>query len=432
MIQPVVNKEAVRRAVIKVVGVGGGGVNAINTMIAAGVKGVDFIAMNTDVQHLEGCLADQVLELAGLTQGMGAGGDPNKGREAALQARESIENLLRGANMVIITAVFGGGTGTGAATVVAEVARSLGILTVAVITLPFSREGEVKMREALKWLDTLKGSVDAYAVIPNDNLKKLAPRGTPSRKVLQLLDQYLGDTLTALVELITHRAIINPDLNDVRAALQNSGRFLIGVGLGEGEDRAEVAIQRALKNPLLENTDIRGAQNGLIYIVQGPDGSDDEVDVVMNRLWEYLARDARIKYGWDENPQMEGRIAVTVILSNLNDITDVDATSLVEVEEPGARAYPLDSVGLTNFAARPSLSDQAGLDRARAQRSGSRSLLNDARRPGVPDEAPELNPVPAFMRAKGRDLRLHETSAPSELGTYFTPGLPGSSEKRQV
>lgn len=427
MIQPVVEEVGETGAIIKVVGVGGGGVNAINTMILAGVRGVEFIAMNTDVQHLQECLAETRLELAGPTRGRGAGGDPERGREAALQERDAIANLLRGADMVVVTAVFGGGTGTGAATVVAEVAKSLGILTVAVVTLPFAREGEAKMREALQWLDVLKKSVDAYAVIRNDSLKKLAPRGLPTLKLLQLLDQFLGDTLTGLVELIVHRAYINRDLEDLRAVLHECGRFLIGIGTGEGEGRAEQAVGRALENPLLENTEIEGARSALVYVVQGSDGSDDEVDVVMQRLWEHLARDARVWFGWDCDPNMDGRIKVTIIASNLVEIRDVDASTLVEVDEAVARVMPRDARGLPNYAARPTLSDQAGLDRVRAQRNPSRQLMNKVGLvPGAEEGPSELSPVPAFMRARSGESHATEASAWSEMRGRLAPGLPGS------
>lgn len=430
MIEPVVEEVRETGAIIKVVGIGGGGVNAINTMVAAGVRGVEFIAMNTDVQHLQGCLAETTLELAGPTRGRGAGGDPDRGREAALQEREAIENLLRGADMVVVTAVFGGGTGTGAATVVAEVAKSLGILTVAVVTMPFQREGEVKMREAEKWLDVLKRAVDAYAVIRNDNLKKLAPRGLPTLKLLQLLDQFLADTLAGLVELIVHRAYINRDLEDLRAVLQDCGRFLIGIGVGEGENRAEEAVDRALRNPLLEDTEIEGARSALINIVQGPEGTDDEVDLVMQRVWEHLSRDARVWYGWDCDPRMDGRIRVTIIASNLVEVRDVDASTLVEVDEAVTRVMPRDTRGIPNYAARPVLSDQAGLDRVRAQRGLPRQLLNETGlQPGFDEGPSELDPMPAFIRARA-SARPSEAASRTEMRGYSAPGYPGSGPKQ--
>lgn len=430
MIEPVIEEIRETGAIIKVVGVGGGGVNAINTMIASGVRGVEFIAMNTDVQHLQGCLAETTVELIGPTRGRGAGGDPERGREAALQKRQVIEDLLRGADMVVVTAVFGGGTGTGAATAVAEVAKSLGILTVAVVTLPFRREGEAKMRDARKWLDTLKSHVDAYAEIHNDNLKKLVPRGTPTRQMLQMLDQFLVDTLTGLVELIVHRAYINRDLEDLRAVLTDCGRFLIGIGMGEGENRAEDAITMALRNPLLEGTDVDGARAALINVVQGPDGSDDEVDVVMNKVWEHLASDARVWYGWDEDPRMEGRMKVTIIVSHLPDVGDVDVSRLIEVEEAASRVMSRDVSGPSQYPGRPVLTDQAGLDRGRAQRGPSRPFLNEARLPAGFDDGPsELDPVPAFMRARPGEARLTEALAPSEVRGYSLPGVPRSGHK---
>ncbi len=426
MIAPVVEKNEEGRAIIKVVGVGGGGVNAVNSMIAAGVQGVEFIAMNTDVQHLDGCLAERTLRLCGPTKGRGAGGDPEQGREAALQEREAIADALRGADMVVIAAVFGGGTGTGASTVVAEVARSLGILTAAVVTLPFTREGRAKRIEALNWLDVLKKSVDAYAIIENDHLKKMAPKGISSLKLYQLLDHFLGDILTGLVELVVHRAYINRDLEDVRKVLQNAGRFLIGIGSGEGEQRAQEAVERALGNPLLEHTNIEGARAALVHIAQGPEGQDDEVDIVMDKTWEHLSPDAKLWYGWDWKPELEGRIKVTIIASRFAEVGDVDATSLVEVDEAVSRVMPRDVRGIPNYAARPVLSDQAGLDRVRAMRHPSREMAN---RHKALDEGPsELDPMPAFMRT-GSGRRLGEGTSPSELGAYYLCARPGSGPR---
>jgi len=387
-------------AVIKIIGIGSGGVNAVNTMIASDVGGIEYIAMNTDFQHLNQCTAETCLELNGPTRGRGAGGDPAKGREAALQERERIEEIIKGADMVVLSTGLGGGTGTGATPVVADVARENGILTIAVVTLPFSWEGNTKNERALDGLETLKAVVDAYTVIPNDKLKKIAPRDIPTMKAFQMVDQFLCEAMTGLVELISRPGYINRDFEDVKAVLEGCGMCVMGTGIGEGEDRAEKAVERALYNPLLEDTPAEGARNILVNVVQGPDGTTEENEIVMTRIKECLAIDGDVSFGLAFDDRLEGRIKVTIIASGMGDIEAIGSRMTVEMEDAFDKNIPCDAQGLPNYAARPVLSDQAGLDRVRSSHKLPPYTINEAgARYGDPLTAEsELDPTPAYLR----------------------------------
>ncbi len=309
-------------ACIKVVGVGSGGVNAVNTMIARGITGVEYIAVNTDLQHLAQSSADVKLALTGTTRGQGTGGDPIKGRDAAIQQRQSIIDAIHGAHMIVIPTGLGGGTGTGASPVIAEIAREMDILTVAVATMPFSWDGSVKRNRAFNGLRELKDCVDAFVTIPNDKMLKMSA-GRPSREAMQVFDSILCDAVAGVVELVTRPGYINRDFQDVWSVLHKCGQCVIGTGMGEGTERAKEAVLAALNNPLLEDTPVEEAQNILVNIVQGPTGTLDEVQVVMNYVNQCLSENGNISFGLAVDESLGDKIKVTIIASGMLEIDDV-------------------------------------------------------------------------------------------------------------
>ena len=256
-------------AKIKVIGLGGGGGNAINRMVESGVKGVEFIAANTDLQVLNTSKADVKIQIgATLTDGLGAGGKPEIGKESAVESKKEIEDALSGADMVFITAGMGGGTGTGAAGVVAEIAQGLGALTVAIVTKPFSFEGKRRMENALKGIEELKKHVDTLIIIPNDKLREIIDKSTPMLEAFKEVDNVLRRGVQSISDLIAVVGLVNLDFADVKAVMEKSGRAIIGIGIGMGEDRALEAAKQAVSSPLLE-TSIEGATDAIINITGG-------------------------------------------------------------------------------------------------------------------------------------------------------------------
>ena len=256
-------------AKIKVIGLGGGGGNAVNRMVESGVKGVEFIAANTDLQALNSSKADVKIQLgANLTNGLGAGASPDIGREAAIESKKEIEEALKDADMVFITCGMGGGTGTGAAPVVAEISESLGALTVAIVTKPFSFEGKKRMSNALAGIKELKGHVDTMIVIPNDRLREIIDKTTPMLEAFKEVDNVLRRGVQSISDLIAVVGLVNLDFADVKTVMENSGRAIIGIGIGMGEDRALEAAKQAVSSPLLE-TSIEGATDAIINITGG-------------------------------------------------------------------------------------------------------------------------------------------------------------------
>ena len=256
-------------AKIKVIGVGGGGCNAINRMIESGLKGVDFIVANTDLQILNTSLAPVKLQIGSeLTDGLGAGANPEIGREAALESKAEIEEALKGADMVFVTCGMGGGTGTGASPVVAEIAQDLGALTVGIVTKPFSFEGKKRMEQALNGLEELKKHVDTLIVIPNDRLRELIDKTTPMLEAFREVDNILHRGVQSISDLIAVAGLVNLDFADVKAVMKDRGNALIGLGVGSGSDRAAVASRQAVNSPLLE-TSINGATDAIINVTGG-------------------------------------------------------------------------------------------------------------------------------------------------------------------
>ena len=305
---------APNQANIRVVGVGGGGGNAVNRMIAAGVEGVQFLAANTDCQALESHRAPLKLQLgAKLTKGLGAGGNPEIGRSSALEDTETIVNALGGADMVFVTAGLGGGTGTGAAPIVANLAREMGALVVAVVTQPFGFEGRRRRQQADEGLAALKDVVDTVITIPNDKLLHTVERGTPMSEAFRAADDILRQAVQGISDLITIPGEINLDFADVKTVMSGMGMALMGTGLAEGEHRALEAAQRAVSSPLLEDASIHGARGVLINVSGGEDMSLHEVSEAAEVIQEAADPDANIIFGTVIDPTLEGNVKVTVI-----------------------------------------------------------------------------------------------------------------------
>ena len=308
------------QARIKVIGVGGGGGNALNTMIDSKLGGVEFIAANTDHQALAHNRAPLKLQLGSeLTRGLGCGANPERGRDAALEARDRIRELLIGTDMVFVTAGLGGGTGTGGAPIIAEVAREVGALTVAVVTKPFQFEGKVRAKHAERGLDELHRAVDTLITIPNQRLLTLAGRDTSLSAAFKLADDVLLNAVKGISDLITVHGLINLDFNDVRTIMNEMGQALMGTGVGRGESRARDAAQAAISSPLLEDVSIDGARGVLINITGGADMTLYEVNEASTLIQEAAHEEANIIFGAviDESLR-EGEIRVTVIATGLD------------------------------------------------------------------------------------------------------------------
>lgn len=299
---------------IKVVGVGGGGNNAVTRMIEAGLQGVKFIAINTEDQVLEGFSDEaQTLQIGEkLTRGLGAGANPSVGEQAALESKEEIIKALQGADMVFITAGMGGGTGTGAAPVVAECAKEIGALTVAVVTKPFSFEGKRRKEQAEKGAAYLKEKVDTIITIPNDKLLQVIDKKTPLKDAFLVADDVLRQGVQGISDLITTTGLINLDFADVKTIMADQGEAIMGIGIGSGENRAVEAVDGAIHSALLETT-IDGARSILLNVTGGPDISLYEINEAAEKVAEAVDPDANIIFGSVIDPDMEDSIRITVV-----------------------------------------------------------------------------------------------------------------------
>ncbi len=305
-------------AVIKVIGVGGGGGNAVQHMVAASVDGVDFICANTDAQALRNMAARTTLQLgSNITKGLGAGANPNIGREAALEDRDRIAEVLEGADMVFITAGMGGGTGTGAAPIVAEVAKELGILTVAVVTKPFPFEGAKRMRVAMEGIEQLSKHVDSLITIPNEKLLSVLGKNVSLLDAFKAANDVLLGAVKGIAELITRPGLINVDFADVRTVMSEMGMAVMGNGVARGEGRAREAAERAISSPLLEDVDIAGAKGILVNVTAGLNMSIGEFDEVGNAIREFASDDATVVVGTVIDPELEDELRVTVVATGL-------------------------------------------------------------------------------------------------------------------
>ena len=306
---------------IKVIGVGGGGSNAVNRMIASGLQHVDFITINTDLQALQSSRSPLKVPIGSkLTQGLGAGGVPDVGAKAAIEDKEALENVVRGADMVFVTAGMGGGTGTGAAPVLAQITRDMDMLTVAVVTKPFDFEGRRKMEIAEEGIAKLREAVDTLIVIPNQYLLKIVEKRTPIREAFMLADDVLRQGVQGISDLITVPGEINIDFADVRTIMKGKGDALMGIGVGRGDNRAVDAANNAINNPLLEDARIEGAKGILVSVTGGEDLALAEFEEVLKIITANADREALVISGHTIDPALEDEMRVTVIATGFRSL----------------------------------------------------------------------------------------------------------------
>ena len=306
-------------AVIKVVGVGGGGGNAVAHMVSGNVDGVEFITANTDAQAIKNCGAKLQLQLgSNVTKGLGAGANPEVGRQAALEDRERIMDALQGSDMVFITAGMGGGTGTGAAPVVAQLAKEMGILTVAVVTKPFPFEGRRRMQVALKGIDELSQHCDSLITIPNEKLITVLGRNATMIQAFRAANDVLLGAVQGIADLIVRPGLINVDFADVRTVMSEMGLAMMGTGSARGDDRAQAAAESAIQNPLLDDVNLSGANGILVNITAGPDFTMAEFDEVGRTVENFASEDATVVIGTVLDPDMQDEVKVTVVATGLN------------------------------------------------------------------------------------------------------------------
>ena len=323
---------------IKVIGVGGAGCNAVNTMITGGLCRVDFVAANTDVQALERSQASYKIQIGPeRTRGLGAGAKPEVGRDAALESKDEIRESLVGADKVFVTAGMGGGTGTGAAPIVASIARELGILTVAVVTKPFQYEGHRRMSHAEEGIRDLGRHVDTLLIIPNQRLLGIVDKATPLLDAFKVADDVLRQAIQGIADVITTIGLVNVDFADVRTIMAHTGRAVMGMGIGRGANRAQEAAQKAICSPLLEEGSVEGARGVLLNITGGPNMSLHEVEEAASIVQHAADAEANIIVGQVINPEIGDDLIVTVIATGFEREEQATARPAVAAERPAAR-----------------------------------------------------------------------------------------------
>jgi cell division protein FtsZ len=395
------DEEARSGARIKVVGVGGGGSNAVNRMVAAGLDGVEFIVANTDLQALRMNPAANKLQIgAKLTKGLGAGADPEVGRQAALEDTEKLIEALDGADMVFVTTGLGGGTGTGAAPVIASLASELGALTIAVVTKPFRFEGKKRAIQAERGLEELRNSVDTVITIPNERLLATIGRTTSLTDAFATADDVLRQAIQGISDLILVPGLINLDFADVKTIMSGMGFAIMGTGLAEGEERAMIAANAAISSPLLEDASVKGARGVIINVTGGNDLSLVEVSEASAVIQEAAHEEANIIFGAVVDPRMQGQVKITVIATGFDrapaqrDVAASASPTPVDLSAYSARKQETDKVAVAGGGARPSinLSRRPTLD--------VRMVVNDSVRESSDSLEFEASPldVPAFLR----------------------------------
>ncbi|WP_147653575.1 cell division protein FtsZ [Vulcaniibacterium gelatinicum] len=390
-------------AVIKVIGVGGGGGNAVAHMVSSSVDGVEFITANTDAQAIKNCGAKLQLQLgANVTKGLGAGANPEVGRQAALEDRERITEALSGADMVFITAGMGGGTGTGAAPVVAQLAKEMGILTVAVVTKPFPFEGRRRMQVALKGIEELSQHVDSLITIPNEKLITVLGRNATMIQAFRAANDVLLGAVQGIADLIVRPGLINVDFADVRTVMSEMGLAMMGTGSARGDDRAQAAAEAAIQNPLLDDVNLAGANGILVNITAGPDFTMAEFDEIGRVVDQFASEDATVVIGTVLDPDMQDMVKVTVVATGLNRAAVRQPARGTEREFGEARRP---QVQLINTQARRDGTTGMLLDRVDAQTPAMPSIASGLRsRSAEPAATPAAElpadylDIPAFLR----------------------------------
>jgi cell division protein FtsZ len=376
-------------AVIKVLGVGGAGCNAVDHMLLAGIEGVDFVCLNTDAQVLKKSKAKTTLQIGtNITKGLGAGADPEVGRQAAMEDRDRVIELIEGCDMLFITAGMGGGTGTGAAPVVAQVAKELGILTVAVVTKPFTMEGHKRMSIAELGIAELAKFVDSLITIPNQKLLSVLGPKTRLLDAFTSANGVLQGAVQGIAELITRPGLINVDFADVRTVMSETGMAMMGTGHGTGEDRARLAAEMAVSSPLLEDINLAGAQGILVNITAGMDMAIGEFEEVGNTVKQFASDDATVVIGTVIEPEMQEELRVTVVATGLNR----SAPRLAQPAAAMTRAEPTMRM-VRKHGTASTAPDYSQLERPAIQR---KSAVGDGLRPEV--DGDEVLDIPAFLR----------------------------------
>ena len=385
------------KPVLKVIGVGGGGGNAVNRMIENDVKGVDFIVINTDAQVLRTSKADTRLQIGKqLTKGLGAGADPEVGRQAAEESEDDIRAILRRTDMVFITAGMGGGTGTGASPVVARIAKELGCLTVGIVTKPFSFEGRKRQTQANKGIQELKPFVDTLIVIPNDKLLNMTDKETPMLEAFREVDNVLRRGVQGISEIITIPGVINVDFADVRSIMRNKGTALMGVGIANGPNKAIEAARQAIRSPLLE-IDINGATDAIVFMTSDANITMDEAISVIQEIRNATTSEIEIVWGTGINFEIEGELIVTVIATGF-DQSKIDIETEENVVTPpiyGPRLSPQQET-----EEKPLVSEPEPVSQENEMSTEENSFVEPKNETPIQEVKPKKHSFPAWLRSK--------------------------------
>ncbi len=394
--------------VIKLIGVGGGGSNAVQHMVSSGIEGVDFICANTDAQALKNMDAQTVLHIGqSITKGLGAGANPEIGRQAAMEDRERIQDLIQGTDMLFITAGMGGGTGTGAIPVVAQIAREMGVLTVAVVTKPFPFEGNKRMRTAEAGIEELRGHVDSLITIPNEKLLSVLGKNISLLDAFKAANDVLRGAVQGIAELITNPGLINVDFADVRTVMSEMGLAMMGSGVGRGDERATEAAEMAISSPLLEDIDLAGARGILVNITAGLDMAIGEFEEVGNVVRAFAADDATVVVGTAIDEALEGELRVTVVATGLGQHQQAHQLRSVQtavqsraVAASGGSPYSQHTGRADTSGARPTApaaSPYANYDKPSVVRKSARGSAQGTG-PTTDGHDVEYLDIPAFLR----------------------------------
>ncbi len=427
---------------IIVVGVGGAGCNAVNNMITTNVKGVNFLVCNTDAQALNGNLAEHKVQLGAiLTEGLGAGAKPEIGRAAAEESLEDVMQYLEDANMAFITAGMGGGTGTGAASVIAKACRERGILTVGVVTKPFHFEGSRRMKMAEEGLSELQNYVDTLIIIPNQNLFRVVNDKTTFSEGFKMADSVLQSAVRGVTDLIVMPGLINLDFADIRSVMQEMGKAVMGAGEATGDNRAQEAAEKAISNPLLDDVSMKGAKGVIVNITGGYDMTLFEVDEACNRIRDEVDPDANIIFGSTFDETMEGTIRVSVVATGIESAED--AQKRTNHRQSGGGFQVDRTKPVAGSASRNSLrqSDAATMNAAQGRAASSMSESSQAPRmsagnapkavvPNYPATAPQTVPMNAY--SQDRQMAMEEQTQRQAVGTEFAPAMNGAMKGMRV